>query len=118
MSISTQHVRLAASVMVCAISAGFVMVYNRMSFMRFHSEHPDQTLTPFNDCMIRYGILGWLLPVLVITVGLIASQRAGREVWIEAVTQFGWILAIVWLLLSLLSWQIQSVPSLGPLGSN
>ncbi|HAV63827.1 MAG TPA: hypothetical protein DCY13_15860 [Verrucomicrobiales bacterium] len=95
----------------------FVMIYYKISFIRFQTEHPGQALTPINDWLVRHGIIGWSIPVVMVTLALLASRRQVHGAWREAVVQLGWLMALVWALLAIMAWQIQYVPILGPLGS-
>jgi hypothetical protein len=113
MTLSVQSIRFAASVAACALSAQFVVVFTRMSYLRLSFEHPDHHLTHFNSFMTQHPYIGWMFPTVLAVLGVAAHRcRCGREAVVEAVTQVGWLLAIGWAFVSVLSWQIQYFPVL------
>jgi hypothetical protein len=112
MSSSSQTIRLTASIVFSALSAWFVVIYTRMSFIRFESDHADyQGLIRVNDFMVRHSHIGWLIPVGAAACAVLATRSgARREVLQELIIQIVWIAALAWAALPLLFWQVQNIP--------
>jgi hypothetical protein len=106
--------RLVSATTVALLAALFVPVYSRMS--RHAIEFANQEvigLTPLNEQLVARGELALLCPLLLLLTGLFVLRfRRHWTVVFEGIVQVAWLFALVWSGLCLLSWQIQSVPTM------
>jgi hypothetical protein len=111
---SVEFVRLLGAAVVGLLACWFVIFYGAMARIRFGFDHSGAT--PHDNDMSHF-VTAWqqyafAIPILGLLLGCVIIWRWSKQkVLVEEIVQTLWILALIWVGLAIIVWQIMNIPS-------
>jgi hypothetical protein len=105
-------IRLLAAVAASVGSCFFVIVYSRLSHLRFRFEHPDGSFIRATEFLSQSAWIGYSVPAVALLTGILALRRTDSSpVFIETIIALTWLLSLLWVGCCILIWQSQNIPT-------
>ncbi len=106
-------VRLLSAIAVGFGACLFVSYYSRASRLDYEQTFgrsiPLPPLPFFTRCVFDYSGYAYLIPALVLCIGIALLRRREPELMLEMAVGFAWIAALAWVLFAVWAWRIAMI---------